>query len=366
MKASAKAGRKSQHLPHVVLTGTGEERGRQMAALNRPFIRKLFKLYSKGLGKDFATQTYFKRHRAFMKKEFPSIFDEMISLGVSAGLNPDQAFYNTILAANVEKACSAFGIVSLRDGPMLLRTFDSCSNEEYQIYYKGRDISATQRGATPYQFTCITAITGMLLTAVNEKGLAVGAGSGEGKFTFGDSPETINLYWWLRIMAQYCADCADVKKLVAQYRFSGKGPLNVVAVDAKGNALGIEFASEKNIAFRRPTDGLILETNHFQDPGLARRSKKARPDFWRSPYYYNSYNRLQYVERYRKRLAAMKTHQEFIDFAFEENWGRLIQPTDANIGNWITSRADLVDLRAKTIRYHLFPVTAGDHAVVGL
>ena len=132
-----------------------------------------------------------------------------------------------------------------------------------------------------------------------------------------------------------------------------------VAVDARGDMVGLELESE-NIAFRDPQDGMVLETNHWQHPELQDPARKADPGFWRSSYYYNSQNRVQYLEYQRDVVKGVRTLEEFIEFSFDvHSPGRILQSKEASIGNWSTSRAIFMTSRDRRMRVCSHPLDRG-------
>jgi hypothetical protein len=195
-----------------------------------------------------------------------------------------------------------------------------------------------------------------VLTSVNDAGLMIGAASGHRKYNWPDKVEHVNLYFVIHLLTLHCADCDDVRHFLNQYRISGIKGITGTAVDARGDMVGFELESE-NIALREPRDGMVLETNHWQHPDLQEPSRAAAPEFWSSPYYYNSQNRVHYLEYHRQTFKDMKTIDELVDFSFDVNApGRILQLEGYNVANWITSHAIFATSRDRKMRVHAYPL----------
>jgi len=174
-------------------------------------------------------------------------------------------------------------------------------------------------------------------------------------------PEHLNLYFTVHLLAQHCGDCEDVRRFVKQYRLSGQKGSNLVVIDAKGNILGVELESE-NVAFSEAQDGMLLEVNHYQHPSLQTPSRRGRPEFWDSAYYYNSQARVMYCAYYRNVFARMRTIDELVDFSFDVHApGRLIQLPDRNVSNMISCQVAFITGQSRAMRLHLHPVKKGDY-----
>ena len=339
----------------LVLEGSAERRGHLLGSEDPGRIRRVLKEYWKK-GNTFDTP-YFRKNLNFMKREFPGLIEEVRTLGETAGLTEDEAYFTQVYTTGNNTGCSALGLLFLEEGPAMLRTEDVTGPlDVWERDWMSGIRLVIQRGLEPYSYSGIGSPSSLSSSgSVNDRGLILGAASGHPKFNFNDEPETINHYWWPRIIIQHCSDCDDVKSMVRQYRCSGKKGANMVVMDANGNALGVELESE-NLAFREPEDGMIIETNHFQDPDLVRASLKPREDFWSGVYYLNSMNRLLYLAFVRNRLRSMKHLQEFMDLSFDEHLpGRIIQTTGRNIANWQSVNACFITSRDRTIRFHGYP-----------
>lgn len=347
----------------VELEGSPSQRGSTLGKIAPTLVQKKFKEY---WGKEHSFETsYFRKNFAFMKQEFPELMEEMEAFGEAAGLTPEETYFTHILSTG-NSSCSAFAILTLRKGPIMLRTMDPSKLEELPYHRKHTRV-VIQRGLMPHAYASVGTCSSIVpSTAVNDAGFAVGGASAHPKFNFKDNPETINIYWWFRILAQYCTDCADARRLVKQYRSSGlKGQTNVV-MDAKGNALGIELESE-NVAFREPKGGILLEVNHFQHPDLEKPGRRLHPEFWNSPYFYNSMNRVMHIEHHRKRIQSMTHLKEFIDFVFEPGWpGAILQQDRRNIANWFTVHASFVQARKQQIQCHSYPLKKEHYQMISL
>jgi hypothetical protein len=246
----------------------------------------------------------------------------------------------------------------------MLRTYDPSSARGAEQLVKQKIVTGLP-DCKPHGFVGIgSRINCVVNTSVNDAGLLLGAASGHQKFHWPDKPEHVNLYFTIHLLTRYCADCDDVRHFLKQYRISGmKGQTNT-AVDAKGNMVGFELESE-NIAFRESEDGMVLETNHWQHPDLQVPSRAAAPDFWQSPYYYNSQNRVQYLEYYRETFKKMRTMNELIDFSFDVPApGRILQAPGYNVADWATSHAIFMTSRDRKVRIHTYPLDKGRYTEV--
>ena len=259
----------------------------------------------------------------------------------------------------IEEGCSALGLVLEEDGPAMLTTNDvslgtQASEEAADAMLK------VFSDAEPHGFAGVgTRCRVTVYRSVNDAGLMLGGASGHPKFNWPDNPECLNIYFQMRLLSQHCADCGDVRHFVSQYRTSGTCGMNSLAVDANGNMLGFELESD-NIAFREPEGGMLLEVNHWQHPDLQASARTADPDFWRSPNYYNSQDRIHYFDYYRDTFRAMKTLDELIDFSFDEYApGRLLQEEGTNIDDWTTAYAIFMTSRDRRMRVCSHPLDRG-------
>ncbi len=301
---------------------------------------------------------YFRKNMAFMRQEFPEFVEEMEAFGAAAGIErfDHTYFLHTKDTGREADGCSAFGILLKEDGPALLATLDVCHPGR-----EGERVDETvvkvfpdlkPHGLVGIGSTCSVTVW----RSVNDAGLMLGSASGHPKFHWPDNPEHLHLQFQMRLLGQYCGDCDDVRHFLKQYRISGGKGTNGTAVDAGGNMLGFELESE-NIAFREPEEGMVLEVNHWQHPDLQAPSRVPRADFWQSPYYYNSQNRIQYLAYYRERFKGMATLDELIDFSFDVHApGRILQVGGHNVADWVTSHALFMTARDRKMRVYAWPL----------
>jgi len=347
-----------------VLRGGPAEVGRAQGALDPDFARGALKELL-AIRHNFE-HPYFRKNMAFMRREFPDFMEQMEAFGAEVGIeNFDHTYYLHVYnTGRAQDGCSAFGILLKDDGPALLRTYDpvraGSRDRLLKEFYLGGfpDLK-------PHGFVGIGWKRGISThTALNDAGLMVGWASGLPKFHWPDNPEYLNLYFVFHLLPRHCADCEDVRHFARQYRISGVKGLTGTAVDARGNMVGMELESE-NIAFREPEDGLLLETNHWQHPDLQALARAGDPNFWRSPDYYNSQNRVQYFACHREAFRKMRTLKEFTDFLFDVYApGRILQMEGHNIANWSTSHAIFMTNRDRKMRVHAYPLEKGRYTEV--
>ena len=336
--------------------GSPEEAGRAQGSIDPAFVRQHFEgLLERPHNFD---HPYFRKNMAFMRREFPDLMEQLEAFGTAIGFeNFDHTFYLHIYhTGGEEDGCSALGILLAEDGPAMLRTYDPSSAQGAEDLAKQKILSCLP-DCRPYGFVGIgSRINCVVNTSVNSAGLLLGAGSGHEKFNRHDNPEHVNMYFTIHLLSQYCGDCDDVRHFLNQYRVSGlKGQTNT-AVDARGNILGFELESE-NIAFREAENGMVLETNHWQHPDLQEPSRAAAPEFWSSPYYYNSQNRVQYLDCHREMYRQLKTIEDLIDVSFDVHApGRILQMEGTNIADWATSHAIFMTSRDRKMRVHTYPL----------
>lgn len=350
----------------IELRGSPSERGTLFGSNSPDMVKEMLRRYWSKT--DSFELEYFRKNFRFMKKEFPELIEEVEAFGNAAGLNSDEAYFTQIYSTGYS-GCSALAIQTKYDGPVMLNTKDMTkfNKENIENWFKKRDRAVIQYDLKPYTYaatqTCISLSPG---TAVNSAGLMVGGASGHPKFNYNDNPETVNLYWWPRIFAQYCSDCKEAMGYAKEYRCSGVKGKTITVADSKGKVLGIELESE-NIAFRESEDGIMLEVNHFQHQDLIRPSFATRTDFWDSAYYLNSMNRVMYVDYNKERFRSMERMEDFIAFSYEKGWpGRIIQIKDQNIASWVTFSASFVRAKDKSIRYYRYPLNKDIHQDIKL
>jgi uncharacterized protein Usg len=336
--------------------GGPAEVGRAQGAIDSDYARGALKaLLEKP--HDFA-HPYFRKNMAFMRREFPELMAQMEAFGAGAGIeNFDHVYYLHLFhTGRTEEGCSAFGILLKEDGPAMLRTYDPSSPQGGELLAKELYLGAFL-DLKPHGFVGMGWRRGVAThTAVNDAGLMVGWASGHPKFNWPDNPEHLNLYLIFHLVQQYCTDCSDVRHFIKQYRISGVKGLTGTAVDAQGNMVGFELESSA-IAFREPDEGLLIETNHWQHPDLQVPARAATPDFWKSPYYYNSQNRVQHVAYHRETFKKMGTLKEFVDFSFDVDApGRIVQMEGRNISNWVSSHAVFMTSGDRRLRVHAYPL----------
>ena len=345
--------------------GSPAEVGRAMGLVNPGLVRaELQKRLQQP--HDFA-DPYFRRNMAFMRREFPDLMEQIEAYGEAAGLEFDQSYYLHLYHTGVEmQGCTSLGLMLRDDGPAMLRTYDTGSLEKVRKFVRDKVLVGLP-DLRPHGFVGVrewyNAVVG---TAVNDAGLLLGTASGHRRFSHSQNPEHVNLYFTIHLLAQHCADCDDVRRFLDQYRLSGIKGITGAAVDAAGNMVGFELESE-NIAFVEPEDGLVIETNHWQHPDLQGPSRAANPEWWESPYCYNSQNRLQYVAAHRERFRGLRTVQELVDFSFDVHApGRILQMPERNIGNSATSHGIFMTSRDRRMRVHRFPLNKEDYTEMAL
>jgi len=341
-------------IPIIRLSGSPAERGRALGRSDPVSVkRRISDYWHSGCSFD---APYFRKNREFMRREFPELIEELEGFGDAAGLTPDEAYFAHVLTTSGREACSALALTHLEEGPVMLRCLDVV--DPAKVLLRTREARGIlQENLRPHSFAAIGDVLMISpITAVNDAGLAVATASGHPKFEFSNRPETISIYFWSRVIAQYCTNCDDARALAAQYRSSGIKGLNMVVLDEGGNALGIEFESE-NVAFRRAEGGLLLEVNHWQDPRLDAEARRRRSEFYRSEGFRNSAERVMFVERHRARLQEMRSSRQLSDFAFERPGpGSLLQREGLNTGNWVTASATIVRSRERSLEYHPHPL----------
>lgn len=340
--------------------GDPSEVGRAQGVLSSEAARKyLAELQAKPHRFD---NPYFRRNLAFMKREFPDLIEQIAAFGAAAGMESlEHAYYSHVHWTGPQAdGCSALGLLLAEDGPALLTTNDAGAGQAADIVEDA--MVSVFPDARPHGFMGIGGRGQVTVhRAVNAAGLAVAGASGHRQFTSATCPEHLNLYFTVHLIAQHCADCADVRRFVEHYRLSGQKGTNLVAVDAKGNILGAELESG-NIAFSEPQAGVLLEVNHYQHPALQTLSRRLRPEFWGSAYYYNSQARVIYLDHYRQVIARMRTLDELIDFSFDVHApGRLVQLPERNVGDMISCYVGFLTPRDRTMRWHLHPVSKGEY-----
>ena len=336
--------------------GGPAEAGRAQGALNPEYARRELERRLKQ-PQNFE-ESYFRENMSFMRREFPELTAQIEAYGEAAGI---EDFDHTYLlhvyftAADLD-GCSALGIMLKDDGPAMVRTYDTSSVSRVEDFVKDK-ILMSLPDCRPRGLVGIGERFGITVgTAINDEGLLLGCASGHRKFNPGANPEHVNLYFTTHLLAQYCSDCDDVRHFLSQYRISGIKGLTGVAVDAAGDMVGFELESE-NIALREPANGMVVETNHWQDADLQRPSRQADPDWWASDSYYNSQNRIQYVACHRDPFQTMRTVDELVDFSFDVHApGRLLQAPETNIGNWYTTHGIFMTSRDRKIRVHRYPL----------
>ena len=306
---------------------------------------------------------YFRGNIAFMEREFPEFMAEMAAFGEAAGLEGLDETYclHTYWTGREEDGCSALGILLEDDGPAMLTTND-VHHADGAEGVSGSAILKTYPDLKPHGIVGVGIRAGITVyRALNDAGLLLGGASGHPKFNWPDNPETINLYFQMRLIGQYCGDCDDVRRFLRQYRMSGIKGANGVAVDATGNMLGFELESE-NIAFREPKDGIVLEVNHWQHPDLQNPARAARPEFWQSAHCRNSQNRVQCLAYYWEEYSKMRRLADLVDFTFDVCApGSILQMDGHSIANRVTCQAFFMTARDRTMRVHSHPVTKASY-----
>ena len=338
-----------------VLAGGAYEMGKAHGSIDPEYARNRLQAVMKRWPPDFS-DPYITGNIRFMKREFPSLIEQIRGYGESVGLESFEHAYLLHIFKTGGSGCSAFGINLADDGPAMLRTYDPDTLEGAERYILERMLIVCP-DLKPHGFLGATSKAHSTVhTSLNDSGLLIGSATGRPKFTWPDKHEHVNLFFTAHLLSQFCADCDDVRHFLKQYRISGIKGLNGVAVDAKGGMLGFELESE-NIAFREPEEGMVLEVNHWQDPELQSLGRKMAPDLWQSPYYYNSQNRIQHLQCYRNEYKSMKSIGDLIEFSFEtQEPGRILQFDGFNIGNWSTSHALFMTSRDRTARIFQYPL----------
>jgi hypothetical protein len=336
--------------------GSNEEIGHAQGLIDPAWVQEQFSK-RKLLPHDFS-HPYFRKNLEFMKREFPGYIDQMSAFGVSAGFtNFDEVYFHHIYGTGgAPEGCSALGIILDEDGPAMLSTNDASGSDGPKMVLQDSYLGVFP-SLEPHGFAGIMRRSDILaVRTINDRGLSLGWASGHPKFNWPDNPEYLNLYLAPYLIAQYCGTCEDVRHFLNQYRVSGLKGYTGTAVDIEGNILGIEAESER-IAFREPEHGLLLETNHWQESCLQEQSKASVPEFWRSPYFNNSQNRIQYLSYFNKNFMKMTSIEELIDFSFDvEAPGRILQSPGYNIGDWTTVYAVFMNSRDRSMRVHTYPL----------
>ncbi len=336
--------------------GGPAEVGRAQGSVDPEFVRG--KLEARMEQPHNFEHSYFRKNMAFMRREFPDLMEQMEAYGAAAGIEDfDQTYYLHIYHTGGEaEGCSSFGLLLDDDGPAMLRTYDTSSLARAKDFVDEK-ILVGLPDTRPHGFVGVGERLGITVsTSVNDAGLLLGTASGHRRFNWTTHPEHVNLYFTIHLLAQYCADCDDVRHFLEQYRISGVKGLTGAAVDAEGNMVGFELESE-NIAFLEPEEEMVIETNHWQHPDLQGPSREATPEWWEGSSYYNSQNRVQYVAYHRETFKRMRTMDELIDFSFDVHApGRILQVPEYNIADWVTTHAIFMTSKDRKMRVHRYPL----------
>jgi isopenicillin-N N-acyltransferase like protein len=190
----------------------------------------------------------------------PALVSELEGLAAGCGLPVEVvAAMNGRTEVVRLNECSVVGRTDGEDAPWLAQTWD------WYLDAPDRTVMWNAAADDGTRFLTMTEAGLLAKTGVSERGLALSLNM---LVHQADAlPPQIPIHLVLREILATCARVEDVAALLADVEFSASSCMTVV--DAAGGAAAFE-CSPAGIARIEPEDGLVVHTNHFLDPELAR------------------------------------------------------------------------------------------------
>jgi len=235
----------------LVLEGSARDIGLRRGRVLKDLIRAVVEDYAPKVGGDQELSEIRDAIEEALSKDFPEFLEEMRGMAEGAKVPYDDLM---LLLAwwSCPKGCSNVALTDSALGPVLGSTLDvGPAPYRVMLLYKPRD---------GYSFVTVSRAENLSAPrAMNEAGLCLGGSSTKAL----DECRGFPRYVLMRAAAQYCATVSEALKLFSKYERDFKNPLNVIVVDAEGDAAVVEFTNCR-MEVRRPEDGGIACTNHYE------------------------------------------------------------------------------------------------------
>jgi len=209
------------------------------------------------------------------EKYYPEMLEEVKGIAEGGGFNEEKAIYNFITSEifwytdrfSLKRECTIFGVRN-KNGFFVGRNYDwHPAIEKLWEIYKVKSpglyplIAVTDMATAPKKDAVKTFYYAD--DAINSKGLFIGLTFAyNDKWSFGIS----NLH-----MCRFIAErCKNVKEAIGVFK---EVPIccskNYFIADKEGNMAVVEHSSRK-FKVLEPQNGVLIQTNHYIDPGLAK------------------------------------------------------------------------------------------------
>lgn len=260
-------------MKEIIFKGEYKAIGKQLGVI----YRKNGKLYD---SKKRNINLY-KKQLFFYKKFYPELLEEYRGIAEGGNYNYEDVIYSNITGElfwyknKSRPSCTIFGVKN-KFGTFVGRNYDWYPKTIASIYkyinpnsYNYIAVTDNNCGIEPQK----KEISYYIDDAINEKGLYIG-------ITFAHGSNTSYGLSSGHIRKLIIEKCKNVKEAIEFFnKIPVSCPKNFFISDRNGEMVIVEHASGKNFKVIKPQNGILIKTNHYLDPTLAKQDLilRARP-----------------------------------------------------------------------------------------
>jgi len=222
----------------------------------------------------------YKKQLQVYKKYYPEALEELKGVAQAGNFDKDKLFYSFLCSEilayaykfglDVNKACTIFG-VSNKNGVFIGRNYDWLAvTENFFQIYKVRNpkinsyIAVSDMGIASEALAKPKYLSYCPDDLVNNKGLFI-------SLTFAYNPKWsygLTYFHMLRFISEKCSSVEEAIEVFKKVPLDC--PKNFFIADKNGKMVVVEHASGRKFKVRYPQNGILIITNHYVDPELAK------------------------------------------------------------------------------------------------
>ena len=238
---------------------------------------ELYKLNGMDLSRIKIEQELFRKQLEVYERHYPELLKEFAGMAEAGNFDKDKLIYHFIAEPilihikdfKLKKSCTIFGVQN-KDGVFVGRNYDwlPITEQVFQHYkvvnpkrnsfigFSDMGIGSPKDANIEHQYHDAD-------DALNDKGLFIGL-----TFAFADewSYGLVSTHI-IKLIAETCATVNDALKVFEKVPLCL--PKNFFIADKNGEMVAVEHTSKKYRVVR-PENGILIQTNHFIDPELAK------------------------------------------------------------------------------------------------
>ena len=251
-------------MKQIIFKGSYRDIGRQLG--------KIYRKNGKSFDNEKIDKDLYKKQLFYYKKFYPELLEELKGISEGGGYDSEKVIYSNITGEiiwyknRLRTSCTIFGVKN-KFGTFVGRNYDWYPKTFASVY--------KYINSQSYNYTAITDnnyYPGFrkedqfyyLDDALNEKGLYIGISAAFG-------PNTLYGLTSSHIRKLIIEKCKTVPEALSMFKkIPVCCPKNFFIADKSGKMAVVEHASGKNYKVIEPKNGVLIKTNFYLDPSLAK------------------------------------------------------------------------------------------------